>query len=113
MGAQVCLIPALLSKHCTVPANSKEEQPRRGLARAQPRGELGTREELVAAGPGAGWVFWGRWGGGQCTRYPDGCGEIQGSGLLGVSGRKTPKGLLLTFEPLLSFKNPDTRLVAR
>lgn len=52
-------------------------------------------------------------GGGQCTRYPDGCGEIQGSGLLGVSGRKTPKGLLLTFEPLLSFKNPDTRLVAR
>ena len=79
MGAQVCLIPALLSKHCTVPANSKEEQPRRGLARAQPRGELGTREELVAAGPGAGWVFWGRWGGGSGQGTQMAVGKFRGA----------------------------------
>ena len=40
-----------------IQASSKEEQPRRGLVRAQPRGELGTREERVVGRPGAGWEF--------------------------------------------------------
>ena len=75
MGVGVCLLPALLSKHCVIQASSKE-QPGSGSARAQTRGELGTWEERaaerVAGGPGAGYGRCSDAGGGdsgeQCVQ---------------------------------------------